>query len=79
MSKEDTELFDQRETFESVFMGLPNCCILKTPNNYHKDYTCVYKYGTRASISANGATPRQAVVKLAELLAIAFKNDMSIL
>lgn len=59
-----------KETLESVFMGLPNGCVLKNPNNYNCRYQCVYKeQSTKKSVRAYGNTPKEAVIKLAELLA----------
>jgi hypothetical protein len=58
------------ETLESVFMGLPNSCVLKTPNSYNKEYTCVYLEHGKEQVKARGDTPTQAVVRLAELLAL---------
>lgn len=57
------------ETMESVFMGLPKGCVLKNPNHYQAEYTCVYKEHTKRAVRANGNTPSEAVVRLAELLA----------
>jgi hypothetical protein len=58
------------ETLESVFMGLPNSCALKTPNSMNKKYTCVFNEAGRESLKTIGDTPSEAVVRLAELLAL---------
>jgi len=58
------------ETMESIFAGLPNGCILKTPNSFNLEYTCVYKEHSKRSLKATGKTPSEAVVRLAELLAL---------
>lgn len=58
------------ETLESVFMGLPNACILKTPNCMQLKYTCVYKQQTKNSILTIGDTPSEAVIRMAEALAL---------
>lgn len=58
------------ETLESVFMELPNGCVLKNPNNYNnKEYQCVYKENSKNSVRATGKTPKEAVIRLAEKLA----------
>lgn len=57
------------ETFESVFMGLPKGCVLKTPNSYNSCYTCAYKPHSKRAVVASADTPSQAVVRLAQLLA----------
>lgn len=59
-----------KETLESVFMGLPNCCTLKTPNSYRTNYTATYKEHSKNAVTVHGATPKEAVVKLAEKLAL---------
>lgn len=60
------------ETLESVFMGLPNGCVLKNPNNYNiKRYQCVYKENSKNAVRATGDTPKEAVIRLAEKLALA--------
>ena len=58
-----------KETVESVFMGFPNGCVLKSPNNYNSKYSCVYKENTKNSVWFYGNTPREAVIKMAEWLA----------
>lgn len=58
------------ETLESVFQGLPDGCILKTPTQYTTKYVCVYKERSHTrQVKAFGDTPREAVIKLADLLA----------
>lgn len=59
----------QRETLESVFMGLPDGCMLKTPNNFNEKYTVTYKENSRNSLKTSGETPKEAVIRMAELLA----------
>ena len=63
------------ETLESVFAGLPNGCVLKTPNAYNTTFTCTYKEHTRYSIKVAGKTPTEAVVKMAQ--ALAFKQHLT--
>lgn len=63
------------ETLESIFMGLPNGCVLKTPNAYNTMFTCTYKEHTRYSIKVTGKTPTEAVVKMAQ--ALAFKQHLT--
>ena len=60
--------YGQRETFESVFMGLPDGCMLKTPNNFNTKYTVTYKENSRNSLKTQGDTPKEAVIKMAEQL-----------
>lgn len=59
----------QRETFESVFMGLPDGCMLKTPNSMNEKYTVTYLENSRSSIKTSGDTPSEAVIKMAEKIA----------
>ena len=59
-----------KETMESVFMGLPNGCILKTPNSLNREYTCVFNEAGRETVKTRGKTPAEAVVRLAEQLAL---------
>ncbi len=58
-----------KETLESVFMGLPNGCMLKTPNSFNTKYTVTYKENSRNSLKTEGDTPSEAVIKMAEELA----------
>ena len=59
----------QRETFESVFMGLPDGCVLKTPNSMNHKYTVIYLENSRNSLKTSGDTPKEAVIRMANRLA----------
>lgn len=61
---------ESKETLESVFVGLPNGCMLKNPNNFNINYTCTYKENSRKGFKTSGDTPSQAVIKMAEQLAL---------
>lgn len=56
------------ETLESVFTALPNGCSLKNPNSYNSRYQCVYKDHSKNAVHAYGDTPKEAVIRLVELL-----------
>lgn len=71
-----------KETMESVFMALPNGCVLKNPNSYNPNrYTCTYKENSKYSLRTTGDTPTEAVVRMAELLALnrATQKELDIL
>lgn len=57
------------ETFESVFMALPDCCCVKNPNSYQSSYTAAYKDRSKHAIYVHAGTPKEAVIRLAEVLA----------
>lgn len=58
-----------KETLESVFMGLPDSCVLKTPNFCRNDYTASYKEHSKNAVTVHGSTPTEVVVNLARKLA----------
>lgn len=59
-----------KETMESVFNGLPNGCVLKNPNSWNNQYQATYKEHSKNSVVVKADTAREAVVKLAEELAL---------
>lgn len=65
-----------KETLESVFMGLPDGCALKNTNSYNSNrYQCTYKENSsKNSERTYGDTPKEAVIKMAELLAAKHNN-----